>query len=107
MQWMRYRRCPEKWVELAARDCGGSGEISLTDSAGDIPSSILDKMGQPFFTSKEVGRGTGLGLSISTGIAEDHRGGLKVDTKCLNTPFVVRLAKIAAAKQEAAGSWNG
>jgi K+-sensing histidine kinase KdpD len=41
-----------------------------------IPEQVQEKMGQPFFTSKEVGQGTGLGLSNSQGIAESHSGKL-------------------------------
>jgi PAS domain S-box-containing protein len=92
---------PEKWVELSARECGDNLEISVTDSGSGIPESIREKMGQPFFTTKEVGLGTGLGLSISRGIIEAHGGQLSLDSDCAHTRFVIKLPKCVAVRKEA------
>ncbi|MBK8699204.1 MAG: sensor histidine kinase [Saprospiraceae bacterium] len=46
-----------------------------------IPQKILDKIFQPFFTSKPSGKGTGLDLSLSYDIVKAHGGELKVETK--------------------------
>lgn len=54
--------------------------VEVKDTGAGIPKAILDKIFEPFFTSKEVGKGTGLGLSISYGIMQDYGGTLKVDT---------------------------
>ena len=89
---------PEKWVELAVREEGDELEIAVTDSGNGIPENLREKMGQPFFTTKEVGQGTGLGLSISRGIAEAHGGTLQLDTSCAHTRFVVRLPKARKEK---------
>ena len=67
---------PEKWIGLSVTETGKFWGIAVTDSGRGIPPSIREKMGQPFFTTKEVGKGAGLGLSISRGIVEDHGGHL-------------------------------
>ena len=61
----------------------GVGEVSITvsDNANGIPIKILDKIFQPFFTTKPTGEGTGLGLSLSYDIAKAHGGDIKVVTK--------------------------
>jgi signal transduction histidine kinase/integral membrane sensor domain MASE1 len=86
----------EKWVELEVKKIGGTDyEIRVTDSGNGIPETTVEKMMQPFFTTKEVGSGTGLGLSISKGIMEVHRGQLIYDANSKNTRFVMRLPMIA------------
>ena len=46
-----------------------------------IPQKVLDKIFQPFFTTKPTGQGTGLGLSLSYDIIKAHGGEIKVETK--------------------------
>ncbi len=72
-------------------------EISVMDSGKGIPKQFRDKVGQPFFTTKQVGHGTGLGLSISKGIVEAHGGHLNLDAECEHTRFVVTLPKAVSA----------
>lgn len=72
---------PEKWIELSVTETGKFWEIAVTDSGRGIPPNIREKMGQPFFTTKEVGKGTGLGLSISRGIVGAHGGHLALDAE--------------------------
>jgi C4-dicarboxylate-specific signal transduction histidine kinase len=66
-------------------------EIQVWDSGTRISESILTKLMQPFFTTKQVGKGTGLGLSISKGIAEDHQGSLTYDRNSLKTQFILSV----------------
>jgi signal transduction histidine kinase len=56
-------------------------ELSVKDNGYGIPQKILDKIYQPFFTTKPTGQGTGLGLSMSYDIIKAHGGELKVETK--------------------------
>jgi two-component system, NtrC family, sensor kinase len=56
-------------------------EIRVRDNGVGIPQKVLDKIYQPFFTTKPTGEGTGLGLSLSYEIIKAHKGELKVDTK--------------------------
>jgi signal transduction histidine kinase len=61
----------------------GRGEVSICvkDNGNGIPQKVLDKIFQPFFTTKPTGEGTGLGLSLSYDIIKAHGGELKVETK--------------------------
>ena len=55
--------------------------ISVKDNGNGIPQKVLDKIFQPFFTTKPTGQGTGLGLSLSYDVVKAHGGELKVETK--------------------------
>ena len=55
-------------------------EISVADNGNGIPKKVMDKIFQPFFTTKPTGQGTGLGLSLSYDIVKAHHGELKVET---------------------------
>ena len=55
-------------------------EIAIKDTGCGIPEANLQRIFDPFFTSKEVGKGTGLGLSVSYGIIKAHGGGIKVES---------------------------
>ncbi|WP_394222872.1 ATP-binding protein [Alteromonas gracilis] len=60
---------------------GNTVELRVEDSGCGIPLSHLDKLFNPFFTTKPEGQGTGLGLSISFGIAQEHGGTLSASSK--------------------------
>jgi signal transduction histidine kinase len=60
---------------------GRSVQIKVFDNGGGIPQKIIDKIFQPFFTTKPTGQGTGLGLSLSYDIVKAHGGELNVETK--------------------------
>ncbi len=59
----------------------GFVELRIEDTGCGIPASHLDKLFNPFFTTKPEGQGTGLGLSISFGIAQEHGGNLTATSK--------------------------
>jgi signal transduction histidine kinase len=54
--------------------------IKVRDNGNGIPQKVMDKIFQPFFTTKPTGQGTGLGLSLSYDIIKAHGGELKVKT---------------------------
>jgi len=60
----------KRWVQMGVKDSGVG-----------IKKEDLDRLFNPFFTTKEVGKGTGLGLSISYGIVQEHGGQIKVDSQ--------------------------
>ena len=68
-------------------------EIWVQDNGGGIPKDVLDKIFQPFFTTKPTGKGTGLGLSLSYDIVtKGHDGHLEVETEeGVGTRFIIQL----------------
>jgi signal transduction histidine kinase len=71
----------ESVVLVSTKKLGDKVEISVKDNGNGIPQNIVDKIFQPFFTTKPTGQGTGLGLSLSYDIIKAHGGEIKVDTK--------------------------
>ena len=71
----------EPTVTVSTKKFGDTVLISVKDNGNGIPQKVLDKIFQPFFTTKPTGQGTGLGLSLSYDIIKAHGGELKVDTK--------------------------
>jgi signal transduction histidine kinase len=66
--------------------------IKVRDNGSGIPQKVLDKIYQPFFTTKPTGQGTGLGLSLSYDIIKAHRGEIKVETtEGEGAAFVIQL----------------
>ena len=70
----------EPTVEVSTKKAAGNIEIRVKDNGNGIQIKVLDKIFQPFFTTKPAGQGTGLGLSISFDIVKAHGGEIKVDT---------------------------
>jgi len=80
-------------VKISTRLLNNEVEVRITDNGNGIPNEILDKIFQPFFTTKPTGEGTGLGLSLSYDIiTKGHGGELKVETKVgQGTEFIIQL----------------
>jgi signal transduction histidine kinase len=68
-------------VSVSTRKINGNIELRVKDNGIGIPQKVLDKIFQPFFTTKPSGQGTGLGLSMSYDIVKAHGGDLKVETE--------------------------
>jgi two-component system, NtrC family, sensor kinase len=82
----------EPKVEVSSKRQNGNIEISVKDNGNGIPAQIVDKIFQPFFTTKPTGQGTGLGLSLSYDIVKAHGGELKVKTdEGKGTAFIILL----------------
>ena len=71
----------EKIISLTSRIREKSVVVEVGDTGPGMDHSALEKIFDPFYTTKEVGRGTGLGLSISYGIIKDHGGTLGVESE--------------------------
>jgi C4-dicarboxylate-specific signal transduction histidine kinase len=90
---------PDKWVKVEFQIVDAPAGfkhrkeiiISVIDSGAGIPKNIVDKLMQPFFTTKDPDKGTGLGLSISNNIIKNHGGRLEYNSKSPNTRFDITL----------------
>ena len=65
-------------LRLTTRRVGDRIEISVRDNGNGIPADAVDKIFNPFFTTKPTDRGTGLGLSMSNDIVRKHGGNIRV-----------------------------
>ena len=83
----------EPTVSNSTKKINDKVEIKVTDNGNGIPQKILDKIFQPFFTTKPTGQGTGLGLSMSYDIIKAHGGEIRVQTKeNEGTEFIIQLS---------------
>jgi len=82
----------ELTIKSKISDDGQSVEISFTDTGYGIPEKNIERLFEPFYTTKEVGCGTGLGLAISYGIIQRNNGTITVKSKIgKGTTFTIRL----------------
>ncbi len=82
----------EPTVSITIQRTNSAIELLITDNGNGIPRKALDKIFQPFFTTKPTGQGTGLGLSLSYDIVKAHGGEIMVNTtEGEGTTFTIRL----------------
>jgi signal transduction histidine kinase len=82
----------EPTVTVSTKRIGDKVEVKVSDNGNGIPPKVLDKIFQPFFTTKPTGQGTGLGLSLSYDIIKAHGGEIKVETReGEGTTFIIKL----------------
>lgn len=82
----------EKWIRIETQIMEDKLlQILITDSGSGIKPEIAQKIMQPFFTTKGIGKGVGLGLSAAMGIVNDHGGRLYLDENYKNTRFVIEI----------------
>jgi two-component system NtrC family sensor kinase len=85
-----YSHEPTVWVSTKKE--GNKILIKVRDNGPGIPANILEKIFQPFFTTKPAGEGTGLGLSLSYDIIKAHGGEIKVESKeGEGTTFIITI----------------
>ena len=82
----------EPTVTLTTVKDNGKIGIKVKDNGNGISQKVLDKIFQPFFTTKPTGQGTGLGLSLAYDIIKAHGGDIRVETKeGEGSEFIVQL----------------
>jgi signal transduction histidine kinase len=80
-------------VSVQTKKLNEKVEIRVSDNGNGIPQNIVDKIFQPFFTTKPTGSGTGLGLSLAYDIIKAHGGDIRVETKEEEgSEFIIRLS---------------
>jgi two-component system NtrC family sensor kinase len=83
----------EPVVSVCTKKVDSKVEIVVKDNGNGIPQKVVDKIFQPFFTTKPTGQGTGLGLSLSYDIIKAHNGEIKVDSKeGVGSKFIIQIA---------------
>jgi len=82
----------EPTVSVIIKKSGDQIFIYVKDNGNGIPQKVVDKIFQPFFTTKPTGQGTGLGLSLSYDIVKAHGGEIKVESKeGEGSEFIIQL----------------
>jgi two-component system, NtrC family, sensor kinase len=85
----------EPTISISTKKLNDKVEIRVKDNGNGIPQKVLDKIFQPFFTTKPTGQGTGLGLSLSYDIIKAHGGEIKAETKeGEGAEFIIQLPAI-------------
>jgi PAS domain S-box-containing protein len=93
------RELSNKWIKIRVYKEDGIAKVFVIDSGSGIQRDVVQKMMNPFFTTKAVGQGTGLGLSICKGLMEVHRGELSYSDVGANTTFVMSLPAIEESEK--------
>ncbi|MDF2459799.1 MAG: putative Histidine kinase [Nitrospira sp.] len=97
------------WVETSSVEMEGQQwvKISVTDNGPGIPSGNIDRVFDPFFSTKTAGQGTGLGLFLTYGIVSDHRGRIHAKNGKTGAIFTVVLPAAGASVRTSRGaSWE-
>jgi histidine kinase len=82
----------KKKITLKTRSAVRDITVEISDTGGGIPRPILERIFEPFYTTKKVGQGTGLGLSISYGIIKDCKGSIRaVSHKNEGASFIIKF----------------
>jgi len=83
----------DRWVNIDVIENNKQVIFTITDSGSGIRKDKIDKIFNPFFTTKAVGQGTGLGLSITKGILDRHNATIELDKKSEFTCFIITFNK--------------
>ena len=80
-----------KLIKIDVVDTTTNIEITLENIGPTIPEAIIERIFEPFYTTKEIGKGTGLGLSVSYGIVRDMKGEISVKNTDNGVSFLITL----------------
>ena len=82
----------EPTISVSSKKINNKVELTVKDNGNGISQKVIDKIFQPFFTTKPTGEGTGLGLSLSYDIIKAHGGEIKVETKeGVGSEFIIQI----------------
>jgi len=85
-------------VTVATRADPDEFHIEVRDTGAGMPPQVVEKLFQPFFTTKPVGKGTGLGLAVAHGIMRAHGGRIEVSSRVgWGTTFWIHLPRVPPA----------
>ena len=86
-------------ISITVRDLAPVDKIQIifSDNGGGIPADALNRLFEPFYTTKEIGKGTGLGLSISYGIISEMGGDIRAENTADGAKFIIDLPVVNIA----------
>ena len=85
----------EPTLTVTTRKMDDGVEVRIRDNGNGIPQDIVDKIFNPFFTTKPTDQGTGLGLALSADVVREHGGMIRVDT--VPGEFTEMIVELSAA----------
>ena len=86
-------------IDISASDTEDEITLEVKDNGTGIEKKIINKVFEPLFTTKQIGKGTGLGLAVTYGIIKTHKGSIKVDSNTdpnegpVGTKFTIKLPR--------------
>ena len=83
--------CVEKSITINLDLVGDMVQIQIEDTGPGIHDEVMDKIFQPFFTTKDAEKGTGVGLALASQIVDEHNGSINVNSKPGRTVFSILL----------------
>ena len=87
-------------VRLATKRLEDKLEVRIRDNGSGMPPDVVEKIFNPFFTTKPTGQGTGLGLAMSSDIIREHGGSIRVETEPDEfTEMIIDLPLVAPARE--------
>jgi len=92
-------------VSVAVRDDGGTVAVEVSDRGPGIPAAVLERVGEPFFTTKPTGKGMGLGVFLARTTLERLGGNLRISSSPAGTRALILLpAAVVERAARASGS---
>jgi C4-dicarboxylate-specific signal transduction histidine kinase len=87
-------------ITLSIASSSTEHEITIEDSGVGFPDDLIERLLEPFFTTKPVGEGTGLGLSITHGIIKDMGGHVRLENSESGARVTLTIPKVWEAQDE-------
>ena len=89
------------WITIRSRVVDHEAVVEVSDTGAGIPTDVLSRIYDPFFTTKAAGQGTGLGLSVTYGVVQEHRGSIECESDPgQGTKFTVTLPVATSARDQ-------
>jgi len=85
-------------LSIAARACPDGARLEIADTGGGIAAPIIDRLFEPWVTTKPAGQGSGLGLAIVRDVVRGHGGSIAVSNQPAGAVFVITLPAATAAR---------
>jgi len=98
--WPEYDKV-EKSLRIRSFSENGFVAVTVSDTGVGMSEEVLAKLGEPFFTTKDIGKGTGLGVCISHGIVKDYDGSIEIESKVgEGTTFKLKFPALRPTEEE-------